>query len=148
MTKKGKVLTEKIFSELIQNVLKRILKRKYQNRCFVPCNFFSWDSAIFAEKRLSPRKKILHGKKFRFRDFRFKIRFKTFWIDCEKKFFLTKIFKNFHILVIFCQKWRFLGHFRVFLGRNKKNVFCKPFAQFYCGHFKPSFRCLGPKMCK
>ena len=40
------------------------------------------------------------------------------------------------------------GHFRIFLGRNQKNVFCKPFAQFYYGHFKPSPRSLASKMCK
>ena len=51
-------------------------------------------------------------------------------------------------LWFFAPKKHVFGHFRIFLGRNQKNVFCKPFAQFYYGHFKPSPRSLPLKMCK
>jgi hypothetical protein len=50
--------------------------------------------------------------------------------------------------VIFCFKKHVFGHFWIFLGRNQKNVFSKPFAQFYHGHFKLSPRSLPWKMFK
>ena len=64
-----------------------------------------------------------------------------------KKKFLTKNFQKFSFFGHFLLKMKVFGHFRIFLGRNQKNVFCKPFAQFYYGHFKPSPRSLPIKMC-
>ena len=61
-------------------------------------NFF--DFAIFHDfwqKWLSPRKNFVVGKNFRFRDFRFKIRFEIFWIDSDQK----KIRPKFSGLFIF-----------------------------------------------
>ena len=60
--------------------------------------------AILAEKRQSLSKKKLHRKNFPFRDFRFKIRFDTFWIDSDQK----KLFRpNFFDFVIFLLFWPF-----------------------------------------
>ena len=48
---------------------------------------FSNILVILGKKWLSPRKKFCNGKKFRFRYFCFKIRFKTFLIDFDRKNF-------------------------------------------------------------
>ena len=53
---------------------------------FFDCHFFT----ILAEKRLSQSKKKYTGKKFRLQDVRFKIRFETFWVDSEQKFFFDQ----------------------------------------------------------
>ena len=45
-------------------------KKIFSTKIFYLCHFFTI-LAILAEKRLSATKKILHGKNFRFRDFRF-----------------------------------------------------------------------------
>ena len=66
-------------------------QKNYSDQNFWLSHFFAI-LAILAEKRQSPSKNILHGKNFRFRDFRFKIRFETFWIDSDQKKFSTKIF--------------------------------------------------------
>ena len=62
---------------------------------------------------------IFNEKIFRNQDFRFKTRFKPFWIDFEKKIFL-KIFRNFSFLDIF---WSFFDHFWTFFQKNSKLVF-------------------------
>ena len=78
-------------------------KKIFSTKIFWLCHFFTI-LVILAEKRLSPTKKILHGKNFRFRDFRFKIRFKPFWIDSDQKIFFDQ---NFLPLSFF----RYFGHF-------------------------------------
>ena len=45
-------------------------------------------------------------------------------------------------------KTRFWPFSKFSRPKSKKNVFCKPFAQLYHGHFKPSLRSLAWKMCK
>ena len=61
---------KKFFSESIQIVLKRILKRKSQNRKFFPItNFFSWDLSFFGQndqngEKMTKVKKF--GRKFIF----------------------------------------------------------------------------------
>ena len=50
-------------------------------------------------------KKFCYGKIFRCRDYRFEIRFKTFWIDSDQKKFSTKIFWLCHFFTIFAEKW-------------------------------------------
>ena len=56
----------------------------------------------FDRKATKSEQKNFTRKNFRFWDFCFNIRFKTFWIDSKKNFFWPKIFENFHFLVIFC----------------------------------------------
>ena len=73
---------------------------------------------------------------------------KTFKINQTKKIFDQKNFQKLSFFGHFLLKMKVFGHFRIFLGRNQKNVFSKPFAQFYYGHFKPSPRSLPLKMCK
>ena len=70
------------------------------------------------KKWLSPRKNFVMGKNFRFRDFRFKIRFKTFWIDSDQKKFRPKFFD----FAIFCHFWP-KNH--VFWGFRVKIIFFK-----------------------
>ena len=54
---------------------------------------------------------------------------------------LSSILSNF--LWFFVSKNTFLAIFWILLGRNQKNVFYKPFAQIYYGHFKLSTISLG-----
>ena len=56
---------------------------------------------VFGQKWLSPRKNFVMGKNFRFRDFRFKIHFKTFCFDSDQKIFRSK----FSDLAIFSLFW-------------------------------------------
>ena len=59
-------------------------------------------------------KKNYTGKYFQFRDFRFRIRFETFWIDLKKKsIFFSKMF-------IFDHFWSFLTIFDHFLKKKIK----------------------------
>ena len=105
------VVTEKYFEIFVFNFIlkhsKSIPTQKiFFEKNFYLCHFFAI-LAILAKKRLSPTKKIYTGKKFRFRDFRFKIHFKPFWIDSDQKNFSTKIFYLSHfftILVILAEK--------------------------------------------
>ena len=105
-----KILVERFFwSESIQNVLKRISKRKSQNQNFFPLQNFFVGLSHFLPKITKPQgQNFLTGKNFWFLDFRFKIRFKTFWIDSDQKKFSTKICWLCHfftILVILGKKW-------------------------------------------
>ena len=86
-----------LFQNMFCNILNRFWREKnFSTKIFWLCHFFT----ILAEKRQSPTTKNLHVKNFRFRDFHFKIRFKTFWIDSDQKNF----WPNFFDLVIFL-KW-------------------------------------------
>ena len=96
-----KNLQEKNFDEIFG--LKYVLKHSESipTKKIVSTNNF-WLGHFFtvlAKKWLSPRK-IFNGKNFRFRDFRLKIRFKTFWIDSDQKIFFDKIFGLFHFFTI------------------------------------------------
>ena len=125
----------KTFKSIPTKKVKKIFRPKF------------FDLAIFSlfwPKNECPRKNFVMGKNFRFRDFRFKISLKTFWIDSEKNFW-PKIF----IFWSFYVKNEGFGPFLNFLGQNrKKNDFSKPFSQFYYGHFALSSRSLSSKMCK
>ena len=59
-------------------------------------------------KWLSPGKNFVMGKKFRFRDFRFKTCYKTFWIDSDQKNFRLKIFDFAFFSPFLAKKWSFL----------------------------------------
>ena len=75
---------------------------------FFDLTIFSQFWPFLAEKQ-SPTKKNHTGKNFRFQDFQFKIRFKTFWIDSDQKKISTKIFWICHfftILAILAEKNR------------------------------------------
>ena len=77
----------KTFKSIPTKKVKKIFRPKF------------FDLAIFSlfwPKNECPRKNFVMGKNFRFRDFRFKISLKTFWIDSEKNFLRPKMFKNFH----------------------------------------------------
>ena len=52
-------------------------QKNFFDQNFLTSSFFHYFWS-FCPKKQSPTKKILHGKNFRFRDFRFKIRFKPF----------------------------------------------------------------------
>ena len=109
---------KKIFFEIF--VLKYVLKhfesiptkKFFSAKIFWPCHFFT----ILAEKWLSPRKSFVMGKNYRFRDFRFRIRFETFWIDSEKKIFFRKFFRKF--LIFFFDFWPFLAKKSFFEEKN------------------------------
>ena len=70
-------------------------------------NFFDFDIFSlflpFWPKNESPWKKVYTGKNFRFRDFLFKIRSETFWIDSDQKKFRPKFLG----VVIFSLLWAF-----------------------------------------
>ena len=102
MAEKNKVQRKKFYTEKIFDfeifVLKYVSKHSESiptKKIFRP-KFF--DLVIFhyfghfGRKKQSPMKKFYMGKIFRFRDFRFKIRFETFGIDSDQKKFSTKIF--------------------------------------------------------
>ena len=75
-------------------------QKKFSTKIFRLCHFFT----ILAKKRLSQRKNIVCGKNFRFRDFRFKTRFKIFWIDSDQKTFFDQNFLTEPFFTIFGQK--------------------------------------------
>ena len=81
------------------NILSRLRRKNFLTKFFWLCHFFTI-LAILAEND-SPRKRIYTGKKCRSRDFRFGIRFETFWIDSDKKIFFEQIFLA----------WSFLHYF-------------------------------------
>ena len=94
-------------------------KKKFSTKNFCLCHFFDlWPN--FSKKWL---RKVTMGKNFRNRDFRFKIRFRPFWIDSEKKFFSKKFSKIFDFFFIFCPKSHVCCHLRIFPGRNQKMSF-------------------------
>ena len=98
---------------------------------------FSNILGLLAEKRLSPSKKNLHEKNFRFRDFWFKIRLVTFWIDSDQKKIFDQIFwlcHFFHYLGPFGRKMTesevksFKRGYKIFSTRKfSKNLYFWPF---------------------
>ena len=96
---KSKILVEKFFwSESIQNALKRILKRKYQNRkFFLITKFFRWTQSFFNHNDLN-RKKMTKSKIL--------VEFFLVGIDSEsfESYFKTKISnsKIFAVTNFFC----------------------------------------------
>ena len=90
--------------------------KKISTKIFRPCHFFTI-LAILAKKQSPTKKKNYTGKNFRFRDFQFKIRLKTFWIDSDQKKFRPKFFE----LIIF----HYFDHF----GRKKQS----PTKKFFTG---------------
>ena len=114
---------------------------------------------LLAEKRLSPSKKFYTGKNVRFRDFRFKIRFKTFWIDSDQKNFFDQHFLTLPFFHYFGKKttkstkkkfvmgknfrfrdFRFKIRFETFwIDSDQKNFFDQNFLTLsffhYFGHF-------------
>ena len=69
---------------------------------FFDLTIFSQFWPFLAEKQ-SPTKKNHTGKNFRFQDFRFRIRIKTFWIDSDKKNF-DQNFLNLPFFTILAKK--------------------------------------------
>ena len=57
-----------------------------------------------------------------FRDFHFKLRFKRFGIDFEKKIFFGKFLKIFDFFAIFWPKIMFLAIFEFFRPKSKKHL--------------------------
>ena len=85
------------------------------------------------------------GKKV-FRDFRFKMCLKWFWIDFEKKNFFSIFFWEFSIFfAIFWPKINFLAILEYFKAKIK-NTFLWTYPPFYYVHFKLSARSPGLKM--
>ena len=122
-------------------------QKNFFDQNFLPLSFFRYFGHFGRKTTKSHEKNFTREKIFDFEIFVLKYVSKHSE-SIPKKIFWPKIFKNFHFLVIFWLKMKVFGHFRIFLGRNQKNVFCKPFAQFYYGHFKPSPRSLTSKLCK
>ena len=86
---------------------------------------------IFLKLWQNPREKFSSGTVFRNRVFRFKARFKQFWIDSE-----TQPFSKSSFLVS-------LGSFLKSLGRKmKKTIYCA-FRECYHGYFKLPIRTLA-----
>ena len=92
--------------------LKKVLKHKSiptkkkifdQNFCL--CHFFT-TFGHFGQKTTESQEKTLHGKHFQFREFRFEIGFKTFWIDSDQKNF-DQIFWLCHFFAILAEKGEF-----------------------------------------
>ena len=77
-------------------------KKKFRSKFFTFV-IFSLFWPFWPKTTKSHEKKIYAGKNFRFRDFRFKIRFKLFRIDSDKKFFQPKFF-GFAIFLLFWPK--------------------------------------------
>ena len=93
-------------------------KKNFSTRNFWLCHFFTI-LVILGKKTKFKEKKFVMGKNFRFRDFRFKIRFETFRIEPDQK----NVGQNFLTLPFFhyfCQKWLCLrNHFVMEIIRPK-----------------------------
>ena len=90
-----KIHNEKIFSisrfsfyNTFWNILNRVRPKKFYSKNFWLCHF----SLFWPKNDRVPGKDFLHGQNFRFWDFWHKIRFETFWIDFDQKFFDSAIF--------------------------------------------------------
>ena len=122
-------------------------QKKIFDQKFLPLSFFRYFGHFGRKTTKSHEKNFTREKIFDFEIFVLKYVSKHSE-SIPKKKFLTKNFQKFSFFGHFLLKMKVFGHFRIFLGRNQKNVFCKPFAQFYYGHFKLSPRSLPLKMCK
>ena len=78
--------------------------------------------SLLAEKRLSQRKKFCKGKIFDFEIFVLKYVSKHSE-SIPKINFSTKNFQRFSFFGHFWLKMKVFGHFRIFLGQNKKTPF-------------------------
>ena len=67
--------------------------KNFSTKIFRLCHYFTFGH--FGKNDRVPRKKNLHGKKFQFRDFHFKIRFEIFWIHSDQKKIWTLSFFNY-----------------------------------------------------
>ena len=76
------------WSESIQNVLKRILKRKSQNQNFFPLQNFSWDFVFFGQDDQNSEKMA------KSKNFCRKIFFAGIDSECYETYFKTKISKS------------------------------------------------------
>ena len=89
------------------------------------------------------------GKKFRYRDFRFKIRFKTFWIDSDQNFLTKSFFDYFgHLGKKWLSPWKNFD-FQIFLlkyvSKHTESISTKNISTkiFWLCHF---FTIFGPKI--
>ena len=91
---RGKILDFKIFSlKYVSKYPESIAIKNFSTKFFWLWHFLSfWPN-------------IVTGKNFRFRDFRFKIRFKPFWIDSDQKKFLDQHFLTWPFFIILAKKW-------------------------------------------